>query len=556
MKLSAISGQFRAFKLRHYFLFTLIAVAPLRAQVFKLQGGDSTLFNASGGSLDIKALNYDGTLGGGMFEGHFELGASLRTQIHGYTWTAGDDTIQFDLPTDIFDGGHYFTARGAGFSTGTADNHLLVFAGVTSTWLGTGFFSSARAEDPAGILFYQRRLNDHWRLYSRVILSRHSTSLQSLEWQPRKWLKISITAGTGSGDGYFASSLDAEFKTLTFRASYVAAGENFRRVTVPSLMDSEADRGNVEATYQPNSMVSLTAGHRDLLQPISLDSPLERASVNELAANFRISHTYFGVGYFTSSVLGRDTQGTNLYAGHRVGDRLEVTANYFTSRSTSDAGTPAASTPMLSGTFREKLSPRLSLLQLVTRCNGQTTAAYGGEFLTNRFNVQLDYQNVYLPFRPDRPFQQALALQASLRVAGPVRLTTGSNVAPDGRIRYTFGVTTYLYRYRGLSAWRSDAPDSYSFPKYVVLGVVRNESGQPVQGAALKINGEVVYSDEAGRFMLRVRKRTAVTLRLAPDEFLIPGVFEAVQAPATVIPATEDRAVDVEVVLRRVPPRQ
>jgi hypothetical protein len=427
--------------------------------------------------------------------------------------------------------------------------------------MGTGFFSSARAEDPAGIFFYQRRLADHLRLYSRVILSRHNTSLQSLEWQPRKWLKNSVTAGAGSGEGYFAASTDAELKTLSFRASYVAEGENFRRITVPNLMDSEADRGNVEVNYQPNSRLSLTAGHRDLLQPDSIGSPLERASVNELAGNFHISNTYFGAGYFTSSVSERSTKGTNFYVGHRLGDRVEMTANYFVSHSTpliSASGETAstASTPMLSGTFREKLSTRLSLLQLVTRYDGQWTTAYGGEFLTNRFNVRVDYQNVYLPFRPDRPFEQALALDASLRVTGPVRITAGSNVAPDGHIRYTFAATTYLYRYRGLSAWHSDTPDSYSFPKYVVKGVVQDEAGQPIQGAALKINSEVVYSDESGHFMLRLRKHSAVAVQLAPDEFLIPGVFEVAQAPQTVTPENEARATDLVVVIRRVRPRQ
>ncbi|HTR67226.1 MAG TPA: carboxypeptidase-like regulatory domain-containing protein [Terriglobales bacterium] len=533
--------------------FAVLAAAPLHAQIFKLQGGDSSLLDASGGSIDFKASNYQGSLGAGFFQGRFALGTSLQTQFRGYTWVAGDDNVQFDLPTDIFDGGHYFTARGAGFSKGDADNRLFVFGGVTSTWLGTGFFSSAQAEDPAGILFYQRRLSETFRLYSRMILSRRNTSLQALEWQPKKWLKNAITAGTGSGQGYFATSSDLELKTLSLRASYVFAGQDFRRVNVPSLMDSEADRGNVEATYQPNSSVSLTAGHRELLQPLSLDSPLERASVNELAGNFHISNTYFGAGLFTSSVTQRRTQGTNLYLGHRIGERVEMTVNYFTSHTTS-ATAPGATTPMLSGTFREKLSPRFSLLQLVTRYNGQWTAAYGGEFLTNRLNVRADYQNVYLPFRPDRPFEQALALDASLRIVGPIRLTVGSNVAPDGRIRYTFGGSTYLYRYRGLSPWHSESPDSYNFPKYLVQGVVRDEQGAPIQGAALKINGETVYTDEAGHFMLRLRRRSPVSFQLAPDEFLIAGKFQIVHAPATVIPDTEDRTGQTEVVLRRMKP--
>jgi hypothetical protein len=159
---------------------------------------------------------------------------------------------------------------------------------------------------------------------------------------------------------------------------------------------------------------------------------------------------------------------------------------------------------MLTGTFRETLSPRFSLLQLVTHANGQWNLAYGGQFVTNRFSVRADYQNVYLPLRPDRPFEQALSLNASVRVIGPVQLTVASSVAPDGNIRYTFGGSTYLYRYGGLAPWQSRGPESYSFPKYLVRGVVHDEQGNPIGGAALRINGEIVYSDDSGRFLVAV----------------------------------------------------
>jgi hypothetical protein len=206
---------------------------------------------------------------------------------------------------------------------------------------------------------------------------------------------------------------------------------------------------------------------------------------------------------------------------------------------------------MFSGTFREIISPRLSVLQLLTRTNGQWTLAYGGEFLTNRFSVSANYENVYLPLRPDRPFEQALALNASVRLFGSFRFTVASSVAPDGGIRYTFGASTYLYRYRGLGPGQSHTPESYSFPKYLVQGAVRDEEGNPIAGAALRINGEVVYTDDAGRFLYRFRKHAQVKFELAMDEFLLPGVFELVHAPDRVTAEPEGSAQDVEVVLRR-----
>ena len=524
----------------------VLPVPQVRAQVIKLEGGDSTLFQAQGGSLEVKGPNYSGSLGAGFFDGRFEMGAQMRTQLAGYTLTAGDDLVRFDLPTDIFDSDFYFSARGMGVSKEDKNQSLYVFGGMTSTWLGTGFFQAAQAQDPVAIVFFRRRLSNTLQLFSRGVFSGQNTSLEALEWQPEKWLKAAVTAGIGSSKGYFASSFDAELREWSIRASYVDASTEFRRVTVPSILNSEADKENVEITYTPNSNLSLNAAHRNLLQPLTFDSPLMEAAVNSLGGSFRILGSYFGAGLFSSSVSGRNTLGENFYAGHRFRERLEVTANYFDSH-TSDGFSNA----MLTGTFREIISPRFNLLQLVTRSDGQTTLAYGGEFLTNRFSVRADYQNVYLPLRPDQPFEQALALTASMRVIGPVQINVASSVAPDGHIRYTFGGSTYLYRYKGLSPWQSHAPESYSFPKYLVEGVVRDEKGNPIAGAALHINSEVVYTDDAGRFLYRFRKHTQLKFELAMNEFLGPGVFEVVKAPNQVTAEPEGQAQDIEVVLRR-----
>src|SRR5208283_3762721 len=102
---------------RAILLATLLPVFPggsAAAQVFKVQGGTSTLLNAQGGSVEFKAPDYDGNIGMGFFAGHFEYGAEARTLFHGYTVLAGDDMVPFTLPTDVFDSTHYFSARGLG----------------------------------------------------------------------------------------------------------------------------------------------------------------------------------------------------------------------------------------------------------------------------------------------------------------------------------------------------------------------------------------------------------------------------------------------------------
>ena len=95
-------------------LLYILLTAALHGQVFRVQGGESTLLNAQGGSVEFKAPEYDGAIGLGFYNGKFEYGASTRYQFHGYKILAGDQAIPFNLPTDVFDSSHYFSARGIG----------------------------------------------------------------------------------------------------------------------------------------------------------------------------------------------------------------------------------------------------------------------------------------------------------------------------------------------------------------------------------------------------------------------------------------------------------
>jgi len=526
-------------------LLGLASLAP--AQIFKVQGGTSTMVNANGGSVEFLSPDYQGTFGVGVFENHFGIGGTLRYPYHGYTIITGDDSIPFNLPTDLFDSSHYFLTRGIGVSRASEDGNMLLMAGTTALGFGAGFFQIAHSQDPVGVFFMERRLDHHLRLFSRNILAAQKTSLQGLDWQPCKWLDASVTGGAGSDQLYAATGMEAKTRTFAVKASYVDTGSEFRRITISSPLSSEVNRGNVEAVYQPLRAFSISAEHHKLLEPLTPTAPLSAASVNELVTNFNVARMYFGSGLFSSQFNGKTTTGTNFYAGRPIGSRLEVTCNYFESRPKNNS-----LTTILSGTVRETISRRFNLLQVVSRSNGQTTVSYGGELLTNRFKVGVDYQNVYLPFRPDRPFEQALTVNADLQVSGPFRLTGSTNVAPDGHLRYTFGASTFLYRDRSLYGHAGET--SYSFPKYLVQGIVRDTDGAPVAGASLRIGSELAYTDDSGHFEVRFRRNTPMQLRVAIDEFLTPGGFEVVQAPTAVQPDPERQPSMVLIVIRRIAP--
>ncbi|HXU18197.1 MAG TPA: hypothetical protein VN708_24030 [Terriglobales bacterium] len=540
----------RAQAQRALLIATLMIATGSSAQVFRVQGGTSTMLDAQGGSVEFKAPNYDGSIGIGYYNGQVMFGGETRYKYHDYTFLAGDDSVRFDLPTDVFDHSHYFSARGAGFTRSEHDRSLYAFAGTTSTWLGTGFFNAATIDRPVAILFYQRKLKDNLRLFSHNIAGNRQTLLEGLDWSPEKWAHASVTGGIGSNQPYAAAALDAESQKLAFKTSYVVTGDMFRRVTVISPMSSEVNKGNVQMLYKPNQYISVTTGHENILQPVTVGGPMQAASIDQLSTDMHVDRFYFGTGLFRSHASVGNSRGTNFYVGRRIGRRFEVNTNYFNSQSAN-----AISTTILSGTVRENLSSRFSLLQLISRTAGQTTYAFGGDYISNRLMVSVNYQNVYLPFRPSNPFQQALALNASFRVTGPMQITAASNVAPDGHLRYSIGMSTYLYRLRGM-AMNANSPDSFSISKYVIQGVVLDDLSTPVEGAALRIGKQVVYTDSSGRFMLRFSKRASFPLSLAPEEFLTNGVYQVVSAPSEVHSESEDNAIDVRVIVRRVPPPQ
>ena len=91
-----------------------------------------------------------------------------------------------------------------------------------------------------------------------------------------------------------------------------------------------------------------------------------------------------------------------------------------------------------------------------------------------------------------------------------------------------------------------------SMGRYVVRGVVRDELGHPVEGAALDIGGQVVFTNSAGEFFVRMRQPRQYDLAIRLEEFLFPGRWELVSAPVRCKAQAEGSAGGIEVILRRV----
>src|SRR5271168_3758826 len=88
-------------------VIALLFIPLAHGQALELEGGSSTLFQASGGSVEVNGQNHQGWIGAGSLDGQFRLGAFLSTQWEGDKLGFGDHTIPFQFPTDIFDNSHY-----------------------------------------------------------------------------------------------------------------------------------------------------------------------------------------------------------------------------------------------------------------------------------------------------------------------------------------------------------------------------------------------------------------------------------------------------------------
>jgi hypothetical protein len=171
----------------------------------------------------------------------------------------------------------------------------------------------------------------------------------------------------------------------------------------------------------------------------------------------------------------------------------------------------------------------------------------GASLNTSIGEFAADYQIVHQPLQPFNPFRSALNLTARLQL-GSYSTSLGTYVRPDGAVDYSASGSTFLY----MGTFGGVQPQQIGggMARYVVRGSVRDEVGNPVEGAALDLNGAVVYTNSAGEFFLRGKHPQQYIVKVLLGEFLLPGDWEVVSATSSVTAADERRAVPLVIVLR------
>jgi hypothetical protein len=520
-------------------------VCPLRAQFISIAAGASNLVPAQGGSISFEGPQFSSYFGAGVLGGVFGMGTYVKTTIGSHQVTLGDQPIVFDLPTDIFDTNHFILTRGIGLTAKEGKANLFIFGGGTAVASGTQFFQTAKMDSRAGVLFTDVSLSPNLHFSSKTVISRQLTSIQALDWRPRRWIRTGVAGGLGSNQPYFAASSDVERNWLSLRAGYTLVGDRFRRVTAPSVYTSEVDRENILALMKFSSGAVLTLGHQNFLQPqgTAPSAPYLRATVNQVQGSFDLDQFRLGAGLFQSHSTVASNLAEAFSAGRRMTNSVDFSVSYF--RTISGPIPPVSN---LSTSLRETLSPKLSLLQVVNYSQGRTNVQFGGSYVTNRIVVSVDYQTLYMPFLVN-PFSQGISISLRVRLFRSVQVNGQTFRSADGHQHYTASGDTLLTS--KFHAVGSNGDDAFKHLHYMVHGHVWDQADRPIEGAAIRIGEQIVFTNAEGEFSLRRNKAAALELEVLLTGFLNPAPFHLVSAPATVMASPDASAPDVVIVLDR-----
>ena len=521
---------------------TVVCVpAPAHAQtVVEVQGGGSSLNGGYGATANFWRSTVDGWIGLGYLDG-FRAGAFLRKALNKDTLRMGNDALVLGLPTDVFTPGFNLLVQGVSFSGGNERFSYLAFGGASSTGLGGPSFQASGFEEPMGALFLQRRVAPTLRLTATTLFADQQTLLPGVQWQPTPDLTTALVAGVGSGRPYAASSVVLRRGPLGVKASYAWNPDRFRRAAVATPNQTELDRENIAVTYEVSPQFSVGVSRQNYVQDSADSKPPIRATGNTVFAGGVWADTRLTAGVYDSRSEGISNLSSYLAVGRQLAHWLDAEVFVLQSR---PQGLPVVTTPLVN--LRWRLSSRVGLSQQISFHDGEPTVLVGASLMTPIGEFVADYQVVHQPLKPTNPFRSALNLTARLQL-GKYSTSVGTYVQPDGSVDYSASGSTFLY----MGSFGGAQPQQVGgrMARYVVRGIVRDEAGNPVEGAAVEIAGALVFTNSAGAFFHRVGRPGRSAVRVLTGEFLLPGEWEVVSAPAEAIAGSETTA-GIEIVLR------
>ncbi|MGI4853885.1 MAG: hypothetical protein ACRYF4_07570 [Janthinobacterium lividum] len=524
-------------------IFSPLAIS---AQLLELSGGTSTLYQAQGASLTLHGAGFESGLSGGMTNGHFLAGAYLRHVTPAATYSLGLQDLHFGLPTDLFSGEHRLAAVGVGISAQRSGTSMEAFLGESSTRLDSPYVQGFSRLKPTAVLLFARPVTPRLTVSSQLLFSSASTALTSLAWRPNRSLALAVSGGFGGRHHYAAASLNLDRPRQSLQAEYISAGTGFHRTGSQPDLSPEFLRENVSYVFrssvQPRFTLSVARQNLITAQP-GVDGSSPISTVNQLSLVQQIKAIRLNGAAFMSSYSGQTNLAYTVSASFPVTRRMDVQNSVFSSHLLNRTGPDSRS---FVTNFRERLTSRIAVSENFNYSGGQTSVGYGGSLQTAMGSLSVDTQTVYLPTRPSNPFQQTLMIDLQLTVLGRVLLHAGSFVSPTGKMLYTADA----HAAQNLTHSDGVTTERYNLGTCLLRGRVVDDHEAPIVGAAIEIDGKLIFTDSEGDFFLRERKPTLHSYHVALGEFLDGYSYRVVTQPLELASSRAVHAASVIVVAR------
>lgn len=542
------------------------------AQAIQISAGASTLYGAAGGTVLMQTENTQTSVGAGLQGHRFGAGGALQRHTTNGTTTVGLQQMRADVPTDIFAPTHVLVGLGAGFMRTDAarDGELRGFAGFSSVNSGSPLFTTGDVEAPMLFSQWKQAISPDCQLVTTAIDFRQVLGLGSVGCafgKETRW-RVAGTAGGGPEGLYAAASVSLENARAHVQAAYIAAGSRLDRSTTTYAPVPEPTGANLSFDYRLTGSWTVSATHETFFLPTfsdaadpALSTPREGTSLNQAGFAYQHGHTGFSGDVLASSLrvpavaapipasspLPADSSNVSLAASfaHDFG-AVRWTENVVRSTASSTGYGPSSET-MATSSLAVRLNPHMLGSLSADVSSGHLTLAPGGELLLASASVRVDYELLYVANHPSAPFQQAMVVNAGLRLWHQVGFEVSSAVGPTGIVGYTFRFTTF-----GARAPRGgDANLGVHVGNSVLTGSVVDEGGIPISGAALLIDAHHLYTGADGTFSFRERHSSPHLLRVLPEEFLTPGSFIVTSAPGHVSSQPDGEVRPVRIVVSR-----
>jgi hypothetical protein len=492
-----------------FVLIFVMVVAPAFGQGYELHGGDSTLMQAEGGQAKLTFANGSETsVGGGVLSGHVYGGLTQSISYKGYAVKAGDISLPFNLMTDYYGGGG-FPAMGVAVSRGNKESQDIwtAFAGATSEQVVMPYFFGGRTSEATVAFFWTHKINPNWTFQSSEVVADKQTAIEEIQFQPIQPLTLALGTGIGADSPFAAARVGWKGIHFNGAANYTERSQNFRRIVLPYATIVENLGLNANATFVSQyfgAALSHSTTESNLSPTRTVTSTGNSLGVNAQASIFSVDGSeYLG------STAGVHTSGQSAGAG--------VNSQFLTVRV---SGYHAQGRTIETAIVTERFE-RFSLNQFVEK----HAVDLGGSYTGNTMSVSAGYQMTYLPILGT--FEKTLVAQVTVQLPNALILQGSTLTTPDGKTRYSIGTTKYGQGPYG------QAQEASVSGKFLYSGAVVDVEGKPVIGASVTLGKMEVWTNHEGVFKMPSRKNKTLPVAVVVEDFMTPGRFKIVTAPAS-----------------------